>query len=598
MNKKIIISVIIIFTIIGSLLFVYLKDHKNVTETYVFSNDWLDKHNIYVYGTPSLDSLKIVNAIGVTFSVYYSGLNDYDKNYVDELHRNGFKVSSNFPTIQANIVDNQSLRETAKCIDINGNPLGFFGDQYAICSDNYLWQEFLKNRIKEHIDGKIDAIHIDEIGTNDECFCDDSIAAFNSYLSSHYSAAQLHDFFGIDDINSFNYRLYLLEKGAKSIWDDPNQKLLSEYFKFLYLSRVSFIHELIQYARDYAGRDILFSGNTYGLRPDQQIYIPYLDFVVFEMPTGSLPDGKHFTIYLLGEALSSSKPIIGFPDIFVLANISSDDWWLWRHWLAEAYACGGSFLIPYNSYTLGGGAYNVPFDKLSAYTDFIFSHKNYYENVSRVSKVALLYDLHSTLTNQAKWRAWAAWYNFIKTGQELQEAHILFDIIYKGDNEFVNKSITLNDLEKYSIVIIPNYYDLDVTTESLLKQYSQKGGYIVTVNDTLDNSDLIAKIKNTGLDLGLETNAPSNLSIIVYKKDGPLLLHFINYDYNNQTHDFIPKNQTDVTLTIPDNIILTGKNLRLLTPDTNEKTINYTLQENKIKFTIPDIYEYLIASFE
>jgi len=589
---------VLILIITGSLFFVYLKDHKGIVENYVFNNDWLDKRNIYVFGTPPLDYLKMTKATGVTFSVYYSGLNDYDKNYVDELHRNGFKVCSNFPTVQAKITDNQSLREIAHCVDINGNSMGFFGDQYAMCGDNHLWQEFLKNRIKEHIDGKADAIHIDEIGTNDECFCDDSIAAFNSYLSSHYSATQLHDLFGIDNIDSFNYRIYLLEKGAKSIWDDPNQKLLSEYFTFRYLNRVSFIRELIQYARDYAGRDILFSGNTYGLRPDQQIYIPYLDFVVFEMPIGFLPEGKHFTIYLLGEALSPSKPVIGFPDIFVLAKISKDDWWLWRHWLAEAYACGGSFLIPYNSYVLGGGAYNVPLDKLSAYTDFISSHQSYYENVSRISKVALLHDLHSTLTNQVKWRAWAAWDNFVKTGQALQEAHILFDIIYKGDSEFVNKPITLNDLEKYSVVIIPGYYDLDAATESLLKQYSQKGGHIVETGDTLDSSNLIAKIRNASVNSGLETNAPSNLGIMVYKKNDSLLLHFINYDYNNQTHDFIPKNQITITLAIPDNINLTGKTLRLLTPDTNEKTINYTVQGNKIKFTIPDIYEYLIASFE
>jgi len=587
----------IFLVIIGFLFFAYLKTQESTVERYVFTSDWLNKHNIYVYGTPPIDYLKKVNATGVTFSVYYSGLNDEDKNYVDKLHKNGFKVTSNFPTIQAHITDNQSLREAAHCIDISGNPLMFFGDQFAMCSNSYIWQGFLKRRVEEHINGGADAILIDEIGTMEDCFCEDSIMAFNSYLSSRYSISQLHNLFGIDDINSFNYRIYLLEKGAKSIWDDPNQKLMEEYFKFQYQSRVSFIRELIQHAREYAGRDILFTGNTYGLRPDEQIYVPYLDFITFETPIESL-QGKLFVIYLLGESLSPSKPFIGFPDIFVLANISEEDWWLWRHWLAEAYASGGSFLIPYNSYTLGGRLYSVPFDKLSAYTDFISSHQSYYENVSRIAKVGILYDLHSTLINQAKWRAWAAWDNFVKTGQALQEAHILFDIIYKGDSEFVNKPITLNDLEKYSVVIIPGYYDLDAATESLLKQYSQKGGHIVKANDTLDSSNLIAKIRNMGLDLGLETNAPSNLGIMVYKKDGSLLLHFINYDYNNQTHDFIPKNQIAVTLTLPDDINLTGKTLRLLTPDTNEKTVDYIVQENKIKFTIPDIHEYLIASFE
>jgi hypothetical protein len=597
MDKKIIIGAVLVLIVVGSSVLVLIKSRKTTVENYVFSNDWLGKRNIYIFGNPPLDYLRTANATGVTWSVYYSGLNDYDKNYVDELHQNGFKVGSNFPMVQGNITDNQSLRESACCRDINGDPIGFFGNQYSMCGNNPAWREFLKNRVKEHVDGGADAVHIDEIGTSD-CLCDYCMGVLNSYLSSRYSATQLRDLFGIDNIDSFNYRIYLLEKGAQSVWDDPNQRLLNEYFMSQYLSRAAFVRELIQYARDYAGRDILFSGNTYGLQPDQQIYMPYLDFAVFEMPTGFLPEGKHFTKYLLAEAMSSSKPVIGFPDIFVLAAISRDDWWLWRHWLAEAYACGESFLIPYNSYTYGGGTYNIPVDKLSAYTNFISSHPSYYENVSRIAKVALLHDLHSTLTNQAKWRAWAAWDNFENIGRVLQEAHIPFEIIYEGDGEFVDKPITLGDLEKYSVIIIPSYYDLDATTNNLLDQYSQGGGHIVRSDDIPDGSNLVAEVRGTGVNLGLEANASSNLSVMVYKKGDSLLLHLINYGYDNSVHDFTPQTQIEITLTIPNGVDLAGKTLRLLSPDTNEETINYTIQGDNVMFTIPNVHEYLIASFE
>jgi len=606
MDKKIIIGAILVLIVMGSSLFVFMKSRKstvgNAVENYVFSNDWLDKRNIYVYWNPPLDYLRTVNAIGVTWSTYYSGLNDDDKNYVDELHQNGFKVGSNFPTVQANITDNLSLREIAHCVDINGNPSTFIGDQYLVCYNNPAWQEFLKNRIREHIDGGADAVHIDEIGTIgidfSGGFCDYCLTTFNSYLSNRYSATQLSGLFGIDNIDSFNYRAYLLEKGAQSIWDDPNQNLQSEYLKSQYLGKLTQIRELIQYAREYAGRDILFSGNVYGLAPNQQIYVPYLDFTIFEMPMESLPEGKHFTTYLLGEAMDKSKPFVAFPDIFDLASLSQDDWWLWRHWLAEACACSGSFLIPYQAYTYGGGQYTLSADKISPYTSFISTHSGYYENVSRLAKVAVLHDLHSTLVNQVNWLASVAWRNFEDTGRVLQEAHIPFEIIYKGDGEFVDKPITLSDLEKYSVVIIPGDYDFGAATEDLLNQYSQLGGHVIRSDNILEGSNLVAEVRGTGVDVGLETNASRDLSIMFYERENSLLVHLINYNYDNSMRNFTPQTQIEITLTIPDNVDLAGKTLRLLSPDTDEETINYTIQGDNVMFTIPNVHEYLIASFE
>jgi hypothetical protein len=595
MNKKLIIGIIVII-FLGFMIFILLNNFRVSPPNYVFSNDWLDKRNIYVFGTPPVEYLKLVNATGVSFSVYYGGLNSYDKEYLRELHQNGFKVSSNFPTIQSHITKNTTLIEIAKCVDIEGNPLGFFGEQYSMCSENKEWKEFLKNRIKEHVDGEADAIQIDEIGVNYDCFCEDSMKKFREYLANRYSTKELHDIFGIDDINSFDYRIYLLNNGAKNIWSDPNQNLLNEYFNFKYQDRVSFIKELIQYAREYANRDILFSGNTYGFRPDQQIFIPYLDFLVFEMPIGSLPGGKLCTIYFLGEAISS-KPIVGFPDIFDLAKISEEDWWLWRHWLAEAYACGGSFLLPYNSYAFGEGSYSVPFEKLSDYTNFITSHRDYYVNNSRIARVAILFDLNSTLINQAKWRAWEAWNSFLKVGYALQESHILFDVIYNGDGKFINKTANLDDLRKYSIVIIPAYYDLGSEAEGLLNVYHQNGGLVLRLKEDMNVSELPRIIKNTNIELGLRTNASDDISIVAYKRGDSIMLHFINYDYNNVTHKFIPKQLIEVEVSIPDGVNLSGKKLKLLTPDANEKIIEYNIQENKVKFVIPEVYEYMIVLF-
>jgi len=419
------------------------------SQEYQFSRDWLKKSNLYVYGKPSLDFLRAVNATGVTWSVYWAGLNDADREYVRSLHENGFKVGANLPTQQGEIHlvgGNQSLLESASCRDINGNTsyLSWVPESkvYFMCHNNPAWQEFLKKRIRECIDGGADVIQIDEIGgTGDHLeiagFCDYCMAGFRAYLAGHFSERDLHDHFGIEDVHPFDYRTYLLAHNAGSVWQDPNFDLAKEYLKFQYSSRYAQISDLIQYAREYAGRDILFSANTYGMLPSQQIYIPLLDFAVFEMPIGTLPEGKHFVTYLLGEALAPSETFTAFPNIFDLASMSPDDWRLWQHWLAEAAACGGSFLLPYKAYTYGGGEFNLTADRISLYTDFIRANGKFYEGTSKPAKVGLLYSLSSTLFNNS------AWQEFIDTAQVLQESHVPFTIVYEGDGQFIDKKVTI-----------------------------------------------------------------------------------------------------------------------------------------------------------
>ena len=616
MNKKLAVAALIVAVVLIAAAAILMPLLKKVGQeppgqggtskekpAYTYTKDWLSTRNIYFYANPPLDYLEAVDATGVTWSVYWGGVNDPDAEYLDSLHSNGFKVCSNFPTVQGNVTEDQTLRESAHCVGLNGQPAGFFGDQYAMCHNNPLWQKFLKQRVGEQIDGKADAIHIDEIGSiglfSNGGFCDYCLSAFNSYLSGRYSAEQLRGLFLIDDISSFNYRTYLLAQGAQSVWEDTNQKLINEYRKSQFLSNVSVMRDLIQYARGYAGRDLLISANTYDLQPDQLIYLPYLDFAVFEMPIGDLPKGKLFVNYLLGEAMEPSKPLVGFPDIFDLARLSEGDWWLWRHWLAESFACGASFLLPYNAYAYGGGQYNIPVDKVTAYTSFFSAHPSYYENTSRLAKAALLFDLDSTLFNQFSWQAQLAWENFKETGRVMQEAHIPFEVVFVGDGEFVNRPITLGSLEKYSVAIVPRGYQLATATAEVLHQYSQRGGHVIWSDHIPDGSDLISEVRGMGADLGLETNASSDLSIMTYKRGDALLLHLINYNYDKNLRDFVTQSRMDITVAIPAGVNLSGKTLKLLSPDAaRDATIDFTVNGDKVTFTIPSVHEYSVASFE
>ncbi|MCS7131233.1 MAG: hypothetical protein NZ934_00655, partial [Hadesarchaea archaeon] len=412
--RKVIIAGFVLVILAGLALLIFWEKKQEEEFPYNFTGEWLKKGNLWVFDQPPVEYLKEIGATGTTWSVYFGGFNEHDRDYVNKLHRNGFVVCSGPPTVQSATADNRQLVEEACERDIYGNPIRFLGlEQYAMCGNHPLWREFLRKRFKEHVDGGVDAILIDEIGDTG-AFCDYCMQAFNSYLAKRYSKEELRSLFGIEDLSSFNYRQYLLQHGATSEWEDPNPKLLLEFFQAKYSARVSFIEELIQHTKGYAGRELLMGGNLYGLTPPQQIYVPYLDFIIFEMPIipggehewldylRPLP-GKHLTTYLLAEAIAPEKPFTAFPDVFDLAKLSEEEWWLWRHWLAEARACGASFLIPYQAYVHPGGSYTLAAEKISPYTRFFAEHLQYYENLERIASVAVLHDLHSTLTNQFPW---------------------------------------------------------------------------------------------------------------------------------------------------------------------------------------------------
>ncbi|MGC8817100.1 MAG: hypothetical protein ACP5PX_04750 [Candidatus Hadarchaeum sp.] len=579
-------------------------------EHYTFTRDWLREGNIWVFDQPSTEYLEELGATGTAFSVYYSGFNEYEWNYVKDLHRNGFKVTSNLPCEQSATTENLQLREEACQRDVYGDPVLLLGLEglYKMCGNNPLWRDFLMNRIAEQARGDVDGILLDEPGDVGDCFCGYCMQAFNNYLAEHYSPDELEQLFGITDLTAFSYREYLLGQGGAHWWDDPNPQLQSTYLQFRYLERTRFLGELVRHGKQAAGWDIPVTANVYGLEPNHQIFVPLLDFVIFEMPT--IPEahpgvdylrpipGKHFVTYLLAEALDRGKPFSAFPDVFDLQQLSEEDWWLWRHWLAEARACGASFMLPHRAYVYGGGAYTIAAEKVSPYTQFFARHPQYYENLDRVATVALLHDLHSTLINRFTWLAPSAWNSFKSIGITLQEAHIPFEVVYRGDGTFVQRPLALAELQKYRVVVVPRDYDLDPEALALLEQYAAAGGLVIRCDDLADDSQLVPVLRGLGVDLGVETNAAEDLGLVVYRGDSSLLIHMLNYRYDRGTRDFLDLTNVEVTLTVPEGVVLEGKQLKIISPDEEGRVLNFLLQDGKVTFTVPNIHCYSVASFE
>lgn len=597
-----------------------------LTRPYAFSRDWLDQGGILVCGRPPVEYLRAANATGAIWSVYFGGLNPGELQYLRDLHKHGYKVATNLPMAQgyAEIVG-ADLQARAGCKNVKGEPAFFdFGTATLrvayMCSNNAEWREFLKNRIREHIDGLADDVHLDEIGgvasqLDTTGFCESCMAGFRAYLGARYTPAELARDFGISDLPSFHYVGYLAAKGLSSFHHDPNARLRDEFTRFHQLSQKAFVAELAQYARDYAsskrdapgatGRAVLLSGNLYDLRPNFQVYLPYLDFAAFEMPMGRLPEGKHFVTYLLGAAITPAKPVYALPDIYDMAALAPEDAKLWRHWLAEAAACGGSVLLPYEAFTAGAGQYTLPAEQIAPYTGFIAAHPDLYRGTTRLAGAALLFDLRSALYD------WSAWEDFKHAGQELQAAHVPYAVAYAGDPELLDQPLTLEAVEDYAVLVVPAGHRFDAAAQAVLDQYQRQGGRIIY---HAAGQDLGAQVRATGADLGLQTDAPADLGIIACRRGDALAVHLINYAYDYGAHDFVAQGPVRVSLKIPEGVSLGGRTLTLLSPDDGQArgqgsgqaggqaaagtALQFTVKAGRVKFTVPGVQGYAVAVFE
>ncbi|MEM2679542.1 MAG: hypothetical protein QXU01_03905, partial [Candidatus Hadarchaeales archaeon] len=147
-------------------------------------------------------------------------------------------------------------------------------------------------------------------------------------------------------------------------------------------------------------------------------------------------------------------------------------------------------------------------------------------------------------------------------------------------------------------IIIPKDYDLDQDFLNILQQYSASGGIVIRRDNLADDSQIVSELRRLGIDLGVETNATDALSLIIYRRGDSLLIHMINSRYDLQARDFSSLTNVEITLTIPDGVTLDGKLLRVVSPDSDNITLGFVIQDGKVKFTLPYLHCYSVAFFE
>ncbi|MBI2060923.1 MAG: hypothetical protein HYT87_14240 [Nitrospirae bacterium] len=532
--------------------------------------DWTRHFQIFAYGTPPVSYLEAVLGTGIAWSVYHSGLNDDQLAYTRELRSRGIHVAANFATMQGSLsvlgrdtaaADPEFLTRIASQ-DLGGNTalaLWITPNSPTLPSHNDPeWQAYLRRRVDEQIKGGADAIHIDEVeGLGGHLylfgFDPDSMAGFRAYLENRFTGSELASRLGIAGIDSFDYAASLRAAGAKGLSEDPNPERRREFVRFQLKSRQDQLRDLIAHARSTSQSPVAFAGNTVNLAPQYQVQAAVLDFLVFETMLPLPPQGRLFALHRLGYQLMRGGITAMFPNIVNLLDMvnSGKDWSVITQRFAESWAAQQSFLIPYEAYVFGGGTSTVtgtatvPAEIIGPMSLLAWRHRGIRE-ANLVARVGLVYPFHEVLREfldigyAFSYTTTGTHNEFLTIGEELQKRHVLFDVIYAGDEELVPRRLDLNRLSAYDVLVIPPGGGFTEADESVLAQFKSRGGTIVHSATELDES------------MSVSGSLPEQVGVSVVRNSaGTLGVHIVNYDYDRESGRFRPAGPFAISVPIP-----------------------------------------------
>ncbi len=531
---------------------------------------------------------------------------------------------------------------------------GFDGDPFYIQDSIFLnvldpsWQAWAKKKMVEHIDVGTDGFTFDEdwgtsVAVTDGTgpFDDYALSGFRAYLKNKYTAEQLKEK-GVNDINTFNYRDFLVQGGFRDLYikDDRSKvPFMKDYYRYLLRASSDVISNLIDYAKSYAsqkGKTLLFSANADPLYNFKEFpFYEKLDFFIFEHAW--FPDWRNNgdnRAFAAGVPVSSnlrfansigkkSAAMYGVYDGAFL-NKTGGGTMLLLHEFAESYANLGYYRFGDLDNFLGM-TFKPDRIMMSNYYGFIRLHPEAFNDLSAKSDVAVV--------NPP-----------IILSQETSGVEALqgFSSLL-GENNILHDVVDFSKIGSYKIILIGGFVWSDSDVKKLL-DYVRAGGIVITSDSRFASQDEngndiirpdLKDLKKDGEHIlgagkfiffddsiwwkvwaqldsaagqkvldALKANgiasykAPEKVQAIQYISNDAsrLVIHVLNYDFKGA--DFEKKSNVEISMDILAGFSANGKKMKLISPDFGEKIISFTQSGKTITFTIPSLYIWDIAIIE
>jgi len=422
--------------------------------------------------------------------------------------------------------------------------------------------------------------------------------------------------------------------------------VMSEYQKFLYLSH---IHNFVRYYRNAkllanrAGREYDVHGNQgggfIGPNPYQVALSDFVDTVWFESSGLSAYDVLKYGWnnswgsfrYAIGRAMTQGeRPFMS------MTRFYKDSPDLVEHEMAEACAGGGVLFVNQLHFEKKPDLQK----KMTEYFAFRHDHQALFDSRWNrpYAQIAIAYSVPTMMYYNYQHGAAAPPINALSgIARALEEGHLPFGVEIFRHPEIHEDQVTLQDISRYRLLILPNLECLSDSQIELFTQYLQAGGTLGIIGqcgtktedniprdesplerwkaagkvvDILpDRSFLPSRHKENGETrelsqlaiqhtqeaLGNKTILSGDLPRMLWVKtwensDDFVSIHFVNYDIDFESGEAKPAQAIELTINLPDGV--QPEEAVWLTADGSRQTIEMDTEGQKVAVTIPSIRVY------
>ena len=472
--------------------------------------------------------------------------------HIEDAHANGvrlFATSVGFLTESSRMIDFSPDFLDAACRNFAGQPfvVPWLWDHkhkgqsaWWWCTNSPLYREYLKMRLAEVAKARPDGLHIDDYrGTSgavtwlSACFCRHCMAGFREYLGKTVPKEKLAAM-GITDLDGFDYRKFLLDRGVKPE-DYPKRRaglpLAAEFLDFQVKADTAFVADYRRRAEELAGHPMSLCVNS-GLDDAQALAIaPQLSYFCCEVDQAAfsraLPTHPVY-VYKLADGLD--RP--------VAATASGWDWayvaehnlpGLVRIWIALSYAHGQNFMAPHRQwcYTTEKGThwYSGPAEQYAWLYQFVRRSAPLLDGYEAVAPVAVVYDNAARRQGRGDIQPICA---------ALAERNTPFKVVVAGD-DWLDYRLDAHRLGGFKAVIVTKDLAMDGSQRKLIEKVRADNRLVIWPGQPQLDALVPPCVQVEGTDkvLVVVRARPSDAR-------APLAIHLLNRGYDKEKDAVVP----------------------------------------------------------
>ena len=522
---------------------------------------------------------------------------------IEQAHRLGvrwFSTSVGFLTEFKRVIDFNEEFMDAACRDFSGKPFivpWLWDDNHRHkgqpawwwCTNSPLYREYLDSRLKQVAAAKPDGLHIDDYrGTSGSVtwlsggFCRHCMAAFRKYLAKNVAKEKLAEL-GIDDLDGFDYRQFLIDRGVKP--EEYNGRrsslpLAAEFYNFQVTSNTAFVAEYRRRAEKLRGKPMSLCVNSGLTNPQALAIAPQLSYFCCEVghyaSRRAVPDHPVY-IYKLADGLA--RP--------VTSTASGQDWayimehnlpGLVRTWTALSYSHGHNLMAPHRQwcYTKEKGThwYDGPTDEYAPLYRFVREQAELLDRYEAVAPIAVVYDN----ATRRKGRG-----DIEPICIDLARRNVPFTVVIAGD-DWLDYRLDADRLKRFKAVVVTEQLDMAGPQRKLIEAVRDDGRLVVW-----PDKELLDKLVPAPVTVEGSPHVGVVVRAIPDDDKAPIVVHLLNRRYDGEQDAIVP--QKNITVRLTRDVIgdrrLVGAVLH--TPTAEPQSLTVTVDDAGISISVPEL---------